>query len=292
MVGGNIITLSAVSKRKIIRFGVVTDLHYANRETDGIRYYKQSIDKLNDALHVFNKSSLDFLIELGDFKDMNNFDEREALTFLDEVENVYQKFQGPKYHVLGNHDMDCISKSDFLKHVANDGKTNGKNYYSFMLKGIKFIILDANYNADDSDYGRGNFDWTEAYIPASQKMWLEKELDDNCYAVVFVHQLLDSFSGLQKDIYVRNAQEVVEILERRNNVLAVFQGHHHKGHYSFRNGIHYFTIKAAIEGQHPENNHFAIIEIDSSHQSFEQKLYYGQRCSYDMRTDVFGKQSE
>jgi alkaline phosphatase len=74
--------------------------------------------------------------------------------------------------------------------------------------------------------------------------------------------LLDWFSGVGKSVLIRNAGEIVEILEKSNRVLAVFQGHHHRGNYSYRNGIHYFTLKAAVEGSIPENNSFAIVEID------------------------------
>ncbi|MDR2026860.1 MAG: metallophosphoesterase [Prevotellaceae bacterium] len=291
MATGNVLALPAAGRRKVIRFGVITDVHYADRDPIGTRRYRQSIDKLNDAMDVFNQSNLDFIIELGDLKDMKNFDKNESLAFLDKIEKVFQKFQGPKYHVLGNHDMDCISKSDFLQHTVNTGNANGKNCYSFVQKGVKFIVLDANYNADGSDYDQGKFDWTKAYVSEPQKTWLGKELDSKYPAVVFVHQLLDSFSGVEKELYVANAPEVVEILERRNNVLAVFQGHHHGGHYGFRNGIHYFTMKGAIEGPYPENNQFAVIEIDRSGQQFEQKLYHGKNSPHDMRTDIFGKQS-
>jgi alkaline phosphatase len=273
--------------RKTIRFGVVTDLHYAKRDTVGTRYYKQSIDKLNDAMKIFNENDLDFIVELGDFKDMTaDADSVQSLLFLDEIEAVFQQFKGPKYHVPGNHDMDCISKTDFLKHTSNSGKAKGKNYYSFVHKGLKFITLDANYNEDGSDYDSGNFDWTKAYIPDGQKQWLANELNGKHPVIIFVHQLLDSFSGLWSDLYVRNATEVVEILERRNNVLAVFQGHHHAEHHSFHNGIHYFTNKAMIEGAYPENNSFAIVEIDRSSDRFDKKLY-GSYSSHEDKQYLF-----
>ena len=62
--------------------------------------------------------------------------------------------------------------------------------------------------------------------------------------IIFIHQILDSFSGVSELVCVKYADEVVKILEINKNVLAVFQGHYHAGHYCFRNGIHYFTIKA------------------------------------------------
>ncbi len=44
--------------------------------------------------------------------------------------------------------------------------------------------------------------------------------------------------------------------------VAALQGHHHSGHYSFRNGIHYWTMKAMIESEYPMHNSYAIVEID------------------------------
>ena len=73
--------------------------------------------------------------------------------------------------------------------------------------------------------------------------------------------MLDSFSDISKALCVGNADEVVPLLEENGNILAVFQGHHHPGHYSFRNNIHYWTMKGMIEGELPGNNSFAVVEI-------------------------------
>ena len=35
------------------------------------------------------------------------------MSFLDEIEAKFQTFDGPVYHVLGNHDMDSISNLNF-----------------------------------------------------------------------------------------------------------------------------------------------------------------------------------
>ena len=252
--------------RQQVRFGLVTDLHYAERENAGKRFYSQSRDKLRDAVETFNNQKVDFLIELGDLKDQGvTPDKEQTIAFLDKIEQIFSSFNGPVYHVLGNHDMDSISKSDFLKHTRNAGDANGKNYYSFTRGGVRFIVLDANYNEDGSDYDSGNFDWTYAMIPDKEKEWLKSELDkDNLPVIVFIHQLLDSFSGISKLVCVKNAEEIVGILEKSNRVLAVFQGHHHDGNYSFRNGIHYFTMKAMVEGNLSENNSYAIIEVDEN----------------------------
>ncbi len=90
-----------------IRFGLFADAHFARTETLWARYYVQSKAKLNDAINTFNESDLDFVIELGDFKDEGNPPNREeTIEFLVEIEDVLSRFRGPVYHVLGNHDMD------------------------------------------------------------------------------------------------------------------------------------------------------------------------------------------
>lgn len=248
-----------------VRFGVVTDLHYSRREPYGTRYFPQTMDKLKEGMEVFNSSNLDFVIEMGDLKDQDNVPRREqTITYLDEIENVFQSFRGPVYHVLGNHDMDSISKDDFLQHTSNQGDADKKAYYSFAFDNIKFIVLDANYNLDGTPYDKGNFDWTKAYIPKDQIDWLKKELKgNNKPVIIFIHQLLDRFSDISKSLCVSNADEIVPLLEENGNVLAVFQGHHHAGHYSFRNNIHYWTMKGMIEGNLPDNNSFAVVEIDT-----------------------------
>ena len=228
------------------------------------RYYRQSIDKMKEAIDTFNKSGLDFIIELGDLKDMGpDKDPVEALGFLDEIEGVFQSFDGPAYHVLGNHDEDCISKAEFLAHTTNPGDCNGKTHYSFKAKGVRCIVLDANFNADMSDYDRGNFDWTSAWLPKEQLEWLDKELAAHPKAptLIFVHQMLDRFSDISKSLCVGNGDEAVAILEKHPQVLAVFQGHHHPGHYSHRNGIHYWTCGGMIESEYPEHNVYAIVEV-------------------------------
>lgn len=218
---------------------------------------------------------MDFMIELGDLKDQGDTPQRQqTLSFLDEIEAKLRTFDGPLYHVLGNHDMDSISKPEFLARTANYGSAKGKPYYAFVRNQIKFIVLDGNCNEDGSDYDSGNFDWTQAFIPPAQKEWLQQELKkDDLPVIIFIHELLDTFSGISKELCIGNAEEIVSALEQSNKVVAVIQGHHHAGNYSFRHGIHYFTMKGMIEGSLPENNSFAVIEIDKDLNIYIEGFY-------------------
>ena len=116
-----------------------------------------------------NAEKVDFLVEMGDFKDENKKPiEDKTIAHLRAVEEVFQKFTGPTYHVLGNHDMDSISKKQFLANVENTGIDPAKSFYSFDSKGLHFTVLDANYTSDRTDYDHGNFSWSDANIPPRQ----------------------------------------------------------------------------------------------------------------------------
>lgn len=246
----------------ILTFGLITDLHYANREKSGNRFYSESLDKAKIAMKEFNSYNVDFVIELGDLKDQGEKpDKKETINFLKKIDSLLLSYGKPVYHVLGNHDMDNLSKKEFLSNINNPPGTENKSYYSFRCKGYKFIVLDGNYNLNQTDYDSGNYDWKEAIIPKHEMKWLENELNDGDEPIiVFIHQLLDNNSNLYKGLYIKNASEVNSLLAKSKRVLAVFQGHHHNGNYSYQNGIHYFTMKGMIEAKLP-NNAFAVVDI-------------------------------
>jgi len=242
-----------------VRFGMVTDCHYADADPAGTRFYRESLDKLSECVARMNAEQVDFLVELGDLKDQDKSPvEDRTLTYLRTVEGVLQQFQGPTYHVLGNHDVDSLSKQQFLSCVENTGIDPARSYYSFDVRDLHCVVLDANYRADGSDYDHGNFSWTTARVAAREIDWLRQDLAScNRPAVVFVHQLI----GGTGPVSVNNAAQVRRVLESSRRVLAVFQGHHHEGAYVRINGIHYYTLKAVVEGRGQENNSYAIVEM-------------------------------
>jgi predicted phosphodiesterase len=253
-------------KYKPIRFGILTDIHYAdapdNHELN--RYFRESLKKVAECTELMNEQKVDFLIELGDLKDQGDPpNETETLKYLESIENVLKKFKGPLYHVLGNHDFDSISKLQFLEVVSDYGFKNAVNYYSFTTGSFHFIVLDANYNELSLEYDHGNFDWTEAHIPDKQLRWLKSDLKFHKKpTIVFIHHQLDSPLVADKRHCPDNADIVRKMLEDSGHVLAVFQGHYHKGGLNKINNIFYYTLKAVVEGSGPENNNYAIVEID------------------------------
>ncbi|MCG5030967.1 metallophosphoesterase [Mesosutterella sp. OilRF-GAM-744-9] len=268
----------------VSRFGFVTDIHYCVAPVrripseDSIRVYRDSLVKLRQATDLFNVSDLDFAIELGDFKDCNDDGDREGtLRYLQTVESAFSRFNGPRYHVCGNHDFDKISYQDFLSNVVNHGPANGKSYYSFISGGVKYIVLDACYNnARGEHYSSGNLNWKVAVIPDAERAWLSKELSSGKEPViVFTHQLLNYWDvnpNLPDDFIIRDAKSVVEMLEKSGRVLAVISGHYHRGYYSARNGIHYVVNQGMVERPLPRNV-LGIVSVDKNQNVYVEGIY-------------------
>jgi len=248
-----------------VRFGMIADLHYAEippRDVGGPcgdRHYSQSCEKLADFVTAMHRQQPDFLIELGDFKDLS-VDKATTLRCLDRIERVFAGFRGSRYHVLGNHDMDCLSKDEFLSHVSNDGGP-ASPHYSFVVGGMTFVVLDGCFNATMEDYFPGNWVWTDANVPPAQLDWLARTLAAAPGpAVVFCHQRLDDRA--LGDHAVRNAAEVRRALEESGKVKSVFTGHEHQGGYRRLNGIDYFVQKAAVVDDRDEGeNAWSLVSV-------------------------------
>ena len=240
--------------RPLVRFGMVTDLHYAALKRMGRRHYGDSVRKLDEAIELFNARKPDFAIELGDLKDNSNGHD-ETIKRLEEIEKAFAGFKGPRYHVVGNHDCDCITPEEFLSRTPSGGRTMDKGWYSFVCGGVSFVVLDGCFTSDMKHYDRSN-PWTDANIPPEQLAWLEGELaSSGRHAVVFVHQRLDPAS--EKHHLIKNAKAVRKVLEASGKVRAVVTGHQHGGGHSKVNGIPYYTLRAMVEGPAPESSSYA-----------------------------------
>lgn len=254
---------NSMGRKAKLSFGILTDAHYSDTDPKGSRQYRESAAKMLECVTQMNDKKVDFLVELGDLKDQGQpVSEEKTLGYLETIEKVYAKFQGPRYHVLGNHDVDSISKEQFLSRVENTGIAKGSAYYSFDSKGIHFVVLDANYVADGSDYDHGNFNWTDSNVPPRQLDWLKKDLASSSGPViVFIHQQLDVTTSTG----VKNAPQVRQVLQDSKRTLAVFQGHHHPGGYCRIEAIHYYTLRGMVVGAGDENNAYAIVEVYDNH---------------------------
>ena len=216
------------------RFGVIADVHHGLAEN--------TEQRLAEFIEEASRRELDFIVQLGDF----NHPVRAARPFL----NEWMAYRGPRYGVLGNHDMDMGSK----QHAVDMWQVPGR-YYSFDSGHAHFVVLDANNIYQDRKfvpYADANY-----YIDGSMVSFVDDEQLDwfaaDLFAtkrptVVFVHQPIDdSWKGGT----CQNRHRVRAIMEEANRragygkVIASFAGHHHDDGYEERRGVHYFRVNSS-----------------------------------------------
>ncbi|NJK84634.1 MAG: hypothetical protein HC906_00260 [Bacteroidales bacterium] len=96
-------------EKPLWKIGLIADLQYADIEPVGVRFFRESIQKLTDAARIMNSENLDFVVNLGDLVDRN------YISF-QKVSEVLKLFNMPVYTVLGNHDfeIDDIHKPEII----------------------------------------------------------------------------------------------------------------------------------------------------------------------------------
>lgn len=198
------------------------------------------------AMDIINASDADFAICGGDhvFDALEAHKERiiEQYSLYTETEKMLRI---PVRHVLGNHDVAGLA-TGMSSHDVIFGKAmfehtfNTPTYYSFVHKGVNFIVLD-------SIFVKGR-DWYPA-IDATQLAWLERDLEYNLAipSIVVSHvpmatSMASYAPGSGSSVYepVVNAEKVIPLLEKYN-VIALLQGHTHIVEEVRHHGIRYLT---------------------------------------------------
>lgn len=248
----NPLLLAQNTPQRQLRFGVVTDLHYADKPPAGTRHYRETLDKLAEAASQFKTAEVDFVVELGDLIDAADSVDVEQ-KYLETVNRVFAETAAERHYVLGNHCVDTLTKQEFLGGVERE-----QSYYSFDRGGFHFVVLDACFRSDGQPYQRRNSHWTDANIPPAELEWLQDDLrQTSLRTIVLAHQRLD----VANSHGVKNAAAVRQAFEASGKVLAVFQGHSHQNDLKEIGGIHYCTLVAMIEGSGAENNGYSLVDL-------------------------------
>lgn len=165
------------------------------------------------------------IVQLGDFCTVAH----DNVGFLE----VFESFDGPRHHVIGNHDTDGgHSRAEVVAFWRLPGR-----YYSFDLGGFHFVVLDAN------DPNRGTPRTHPWSMAEDQLAWLGEDLAAAAHpVVVLVHQFLPTD--------LRNFDRIRGIFAAHHEaggppVAAVLCGHHHADRHERINGVHYVIINSA-----------------------------------------------
>ena len=255
------------TQKPLFSFGVIADVQYCDCEPKGSRYYRISPLKLREAMHSFKDDSVEFLVNLGDLIERDYYSFKPVLDIIDS--------SGIKtWHLTGNHDYSVDSR--FIKKLPIPMPSK-EGYYSFIHKSFRFIALNGN---EISTYGTGNkamkaeagkylsslrgsgkinaMDWNGA-MSRKQLGWLNGQLEAAAAKGEKVF-ILCHFPVYPENVHnLLNSDEVLEILNKYDNIIAWINGHNHSGNYGNNNLIHFITMRGMVETE--EKNSFATVDI-------------------------------
>ncbi|MBD3308595.1 hypothetical protein GF339_19415 [candidate division KSB3 bacterium] len=237
-------------------FGVVADVQYCDCDPHGTRYYRHSIEKLTEAVQVFNANDLAFVIQLGDLID------RQFESF-GEILPIYRQIEAPAYHILGNHDF-LVAPADKPRILPTLDLE--QRYYAFTVQGWRFLVLDgtdlstyatpndsAKYHEAEALLAQGQAagvpqaqTWNGG-LSQEQMAWVHAQLElavhQDEQVVLFCH-----FPAFPRDKHALwNDTELIALLEAYPNVVAYMNGHNHAGNYGYKHGIHYVNLRGMVE---------------------------------------------
>ena len=216
------ISLSGFNLRNTqkLQIGIVADVH--------MDIIHDAFARLRYFMDDMNKRKPDFIIQLGDFA----LPRTQNQPFLD----IWNEFEGPSYHVLGNHDMRDLG---FTREQTMEWWQMEKRYYSFDKADFHFIVLDGN------DKNPGPWEGYDRFIGTEQKSWLKKDLAKATKpTIVFSHQSLEAESGVANNAEIRAILEEPKTNNGDPKVIACLSGHHHTDYVKQINGIPYIQINS------------------------------------------------
>ena len=151
----------------LFSFGLLADVHYAdvsdgfNYSKTRMRYYRNSLSLLSDAVrHWNNRRDVSFVLQLGDLIDGCNKGKGASEVSLQTTLDICAKFNGPFYHIWGNHELYNFTKDQLAETPLNSSRDvsltsivdNSReapisdgvcNYYHFSpMRGFRIVAID------------------------------------------------------------------------------------------------------------------------------------------------------
>lgn len=274
------------SRQLLFSFGVISDVQYADIPDGhsflGVpRYYRHSIQVLQRAVSEWNGDKKpEFSMNFGDIVD-GFCPKNESLSAVQKVVKEFEKFNGPTYHMLGNHCLYNLPRSQLIS-LLKIPSVHGHTYYDFCPSpDYRFVVLDSyeisaigwpqgdpnalaamqilkekNPNVDkNSPVGleglEQRFLMFNGAVGKEQLLWLDDILRDSTkkeQKVIICSHLPLHPEAASPTALMWNFDEVLDLIHRYPCVKACFAGHDHKGGYSVdAHGVHHRVFEAALE---------------------------------------------
>jgi len=238
-----------------IKIAILSDLHLmeANR--------KEALENLERTLDRLKRHEPDLLIVLGDMiggkvttsKQVD--EEDEGIEELKEIRNRVEKLDLEKLYLLGNHEQD-IAKDKFEQEF-------GQSTFGIKeVEGENFVYLDSS--APELSGSRGQ-------ISREQLDFLDEKLQELDDAYLIIHHPVhfrDLSHSYYWDIYPEraicgNKKEINNVIQKHDNIRAVFNSHIHDLNLEEFKGRKHFTNPPMISESREKgfNNYYTIAQI-------------------------------
>ncbi len=204
-----------------LKFVHISDIHFsAELGNTPYKLLKDSGALLDDAIAQTNEmNDVSFVMFGGDLVDKAR--ESELLGFLEHTREI----NVPWYFTFGNHDSMLGGHLTPARFLADVKKSNAnfkfdKTYYAFTPKaGFRVIVLDSIIRDRLTSNGQ---------ISNEQLAWLDRELSAAQKQVVLIFLHVPIWEPIAEPNHrLLNSQEVMNLLAKYRNPIAVFQGHYH-----------------------------------------------------------------
>ncbi len=263
-----LVVIACFATEPLFKFGVMADIQYCDDESRGNRYYRNSLQKLDEVVDALNEERVRFTVNLGDLV------ERDAMESLPPVLERLDNLKNPVYNTGGNHDYwDMYDYRRLHKMLGMPAA-----YYAFSEGDWRFIVLNTNevssYTkmANKKEFAAMEQKIKDEKRPAptsynggiskKQMRWLEHELKKagrrSMKVLIFSHHPLYGPKGLT----ALNDVEIVELLSKFPTVVkGAIAGHHHDGAFGTSNDIPFITTEGMVETE--SGNAYGVVTVYS-----------------------------
>ena len=225
-------------RNRNIKIAIVSDIHFG----PDVLTKKGSLagELLKEFCSFANNWPADVAVDLGDR--ISDIDHDSDYSHQQIVSSIFQKLLMPRFHLLGNHDIENLTEADNQAILQQTIKSQ-----IVEMNGFQLVIWQANTS---------NFWPAGLNLRQNDLAWLAQTLQrasEPC--IIFTHVPLDSASMTGNYYFHHNTHHATypeaaaarEIIEKSGKVILCIAGHVHWNHLCHVNGIPYLALHSLTE---------------------------------------------